>query len=58
LVVPYRPGSADLAQHDEELLAKHAHCTTFVTTDRRIPAIRGIREIREIRLLRLGDYEA
>lgn len=90
LVVPYRAGSADLAQRYEELLtnsrgialmdltrdqlrtaaqlraatgvktpdalqfaaALGAGCTTFVTNDRRIPAIRGIR------VLQLGDYDA
>jgi predicted nucleic acid-binding protein len=90
LVVPYRAGSADLAQRYEDLLthsrgialldltrhhlrtaaelraatgvktpdalqlaaAMGAGCTTFVTNDRRIPAIGGMR------VLQLGDYEA
>jgi predicted nucleic acid-binding protein len=60
LVVPYRAGNAGLAVRYEELktpdalqlaAALGAGCTTFVTNDRRIPAIRGMR------VLQLGDYE-
>jgi predicted nucleic acid-binding protein len=39
------PGALQLAA------ALGAGCTTFVTNDRRIPAIRGMR------VLQLGDYE-
>jgi predicted nucleic acid-binding protein len=65
MVVPYRAGNEALAERYEQLLTRSrgllldalrlaaaltAGCTTFLTNDRRIPAVSGIR------VLQLADY--